>query len=172
MMFRKDILQQTGLQSTEFGFFHDLEFALRICKYYPVGFIDIPTYKLRYHPEQVSTLDIPNRSRVAVQLQNDLLRVTEFHGKRDQAYYAKNKARVDKQLARLSRAVAIPLMGYGGDNIGARQYLQKCKLHNHPEHFLFVLTYMPHIIRRIGLKLLAIRKDLITRLRLFSRTSD
>ncbi len=166
MMFRKSVLQKTGLQDIQFGFFHDLEFALRICKYYKVGFIDIPTYKLRYHPEQVSTLASPNSSQVAVQLQNDLLKVTEFHGKRDNNYYTANKKKIDRQLARLSRAVAVPLMGYNGNDRQAREYLEKCKLYGHPEYLLWGLSYMPHFIRRILFKYLSIQKNIRTKFRL------
>ena len=172
MMFRKSVLQKTGLQDVQFGFFHDLEFALRICKYYPVGFIDVPTYKLRYHPEQVSTLASSNRSRVAVQLQSDLLKVTEFHGKQDSNYYTANKKKIDRQLARLSRAVAVPLMGHNGNDSRAREYLKKCRLYGHPEYLLWGLSYMPHFIRRMVFKFLAVRKSITTRFRLLMRPTE
>ena len=166
MMFRRSLLAEIGLQSTQFGFFHDLEFALRVCKQGPVGFIDIPTYKLRYHPGQVSTLDSPKRPEVATRLQNDLLKVTETHTKNDTGYYLKNLSRVNQQLAKLARSVAIPLMGYAGDDKRAREYLAKCKAFGHPERLLWTLSYMPHIVRRIAFKLMEMKKSVLTSIRL------
>lgn len=164
MMFRKSLLSKTGFQSTDFGFFHDLEFALRICKHHKVGFIDIPTYKLRYHPEQISTLNAPNSAEIAVKLQTHLLKVTEFHGKKDKTYYKLNKLRVDRQLAKLSRAIAIPLMDYTGDDSLAREYLSKSKQYGKPEYFLLLLSYMPHFVRRIVFKIIDIKKVILGRL--------
>jgi hypothetical protein len=166
MMFRRAVLADIGLQSTEFGFFHDLEFALRICKQGAVGFIDIPTYKLRYHPGQVSTLDTPRKPEIASRLQNDLLKVTEAHTKNDAGYYRQNLPKVNQQLAKLARSVAMPLMGYNGDDKRAREYLAKCKAFGHPERALWILSYMPHIVRRIAFKLMEIKKSLITGIRL------
>ena len=166
IMFRRSILTDIGLQSTEFGFFHDLEFVLRICKQGLVGFIDLPTYKLRYHPGQVSTLNAPNGPEIAARLQNDLLKVTETHIKSDEEYYSNNMSKANRQLAKLARSVAIPLMDYTGDDKRARGYLLKCKEYGHPERLLWILTYLPHFIRRLTFKLMEIKKSMVTRIRL------
>jgi len=168
MMYRKSVQDEIGLQNPDFGFFHDLEYALRICKHYPVGFIDIPTYKLRYHATQISTLDRKNATETAAKLQSDLLKVTEYYGKKDTNYYNKYRKKVDRQLARLARSVAIPLMDYCGNDNKARNYLDMCKSYGHPEYFLWTLTYLPHLLRRVAFKLASIKKSFIIRNRIKS----
>jgi len=166
MMYRKSVQDEIGLQNPDFGFFHDLEYALRICKHYSIGFIDIPTYKLRYHPTQISTLDRKNATQTAAKLQSDLLKVTEYYGKKDTKYYNKNRKKVDRQLARLARSVAIPLMDYSGDDDKARDYLNMCKSYGHPEHFLWILSYLPHLLRRVAFKIVSVKKSFIIRNRI------
>jgi hypothetical protein len=54
-MIRRDVLGRIGLQDESF------RFALRICHDYEVCFLDVPTYKLRYHEDQVSSTTSPLR---------------------------------------------------------------------------------------------------------------
>jgi len=162
MMFRRSLLARTGLQQKRFGMFHDLEFALRLCRENPVAFIDVPTYKLRYHAGQVSTTRRPTGRKIAIRIQRDLLRVARHHLLRDRDYYANNRHRVDSQIARLCRAAAVPLMAYdaGSDHesrwypVRARRYLERSALHGERQTLLYALTYAPHIVRRIAFKLL------------------
>lgn len=162
MMFRRSLLSQTGLQQKRFGMFHDLEFALRLCRAAPVAFIDVPTYKLRYHTGQISTTRRPQGGKVAIRIQRDLLRVARRHLLQDDAYYLSNRRRVDSQIARLCRAAAVPLMAYdqGSEHESrwyparARRYLDRSALHGERQVLLYALTYAPHIVRRAAFKLL------------------
>jgi|MTBAKSStandDraft_2_1061841.scaffolds.fasta_scaffold60296_2 glycosyltransferase involved in cell wall biosynthesis len=161
MMFRRDILAVTGLQNTTFKFFEELEFARRICRHYQVGFVDIPTYKLRYHPYQVSSTDQPGGQKIAIRKQQCLLRALKLHLASDPEHYHSCQAILDRQLARLYRAVAIPMITYDGPSEHARRYyprrarvyLAKCKAFGRPEYFLYTLTYLPPLPRRIVFKL-------------------
>lgn len=173
MMFRRDLLEKTGLQQKKFGMFHDLEFALRLCRQAKVAFMDVPTYKLRYHPEQISTTQKSKGELVAIKIQRDLLRVTKYHAKHDQEFYSRNRARVDRQLARLCRAVAVPLLSYDDGrqltyrnySKRARRYLASCGAYGQNEPLLLTLSFAPHLLRRIAFKLLAVRDSLRERLK-------
>ena len=164
MMFRRSLLASVGLQSTYFGHFHDLEFALRICKAGKVTFIDNPTYKLRYHVGQVSTTAGADGGLNAVKLQRGLLRVARVHGWRDRAYYAANRGRVDMLIARLCRAAAVPLIAYGGSGghrrkyfpRRARRYLDWSARHGHKFTMLRLISYLPTLAKRVYFRLQAI----------------
>jgi len=169
MMFRRSLLARTGLQQKQFGMFHDLEFALRLCRDVPTAFIDVPTYKLRYHAGQISTTNRPEGGKVAIRIQRDLLRVARHHLLRDRDYYARNRSRVDSQIARLCRAAAVPFMSFdaGSDHeerwypVRARRYLETSGAHGERQALLYVLTYAPKIVRRIAFKLLGVGRDFV-----------
>ena len=167
IMFRRSVLEKSGLQNSYYGYFHDLEFVLRICKYFDVAFIDIPTYKLRYHENQVSTTQGPRSTQNAIKKQRNLLNVTKKYALYDQTYYAANKQKVDRQLAMLYRAVAVPLISYYSDDKHktkyyprrARAYLKGCKHYHKTYYFLCLLSYLPHFMRRAGFKLLELQRQ-------------
>jgi glycosyltransferase involved in cell wall biosynthesis len=166
MMFRRSALEMVGLQDPYFGHFHDLEFALRICRAGPVGFIDNPTYKLRYHPTQVSTTAGDRGDLNAVKLQAGLLRVARVHAWGNADYYAANRGRVDALIARLCRAVAMRMISYGGANSHrrrclprrARSYLKVSRELGHSHAALYVASFMPSIIKRVYFRLEALSR--------------
>ncbi|HFD31629.1 MAG TPA: glycosyltransferase family 2 protein [Gammaproteobacteria bacterium] len=168
IMFRSEILTEIGLQDSRFGLFHDLEFVLRISKKYNIGFIDIPSYQLRYHPGQISLTSGITGSINAIKKQRNLLQITKHYALNDENYYHSHKEIIDKQLAMLYRAIAVPMISFKSNDTHktkyypkrARAYLSKCKLYNNPEYFLYFLSFMPHIIRRIGFKIINIKKRL------------
>jgi GT2 family glycosyltransferase len=172
MMFRRSLLEKTKLQRKTFGMFHDLEFALRLCGRAKVAFVDIPTYKLRYHSGQVSTTQNSQGGKVAIRIQRDLLRVARHHLRRDPDFYSRHKERVHRQLARLCRAAAIPLLSYEGGTSPegkayprhARRYLAKCREYGHGESILYLLTFSPRIVRRIAFKIMSIFGTLNSRM--------
>jgi GT2 family glycosyltransferase len=161
MMFRRTVLFTTGLQQPYFGLFHDLEFALRICRVGMVGFIDNPTYRLRYHPQQVSTSEGPKGRLTSVHLQRDLLRVARVHA-RERRYYARNRARVDQLISRLCRATAVPMIAYGGQSRHlrkhlprrARRYLALSARHGDRALDLQAVSYLPELLKRVYFRLL------------------
>ncbi|RJP25055.1 MAG: glycosyltransferase [Deltaproteobacteria bacterium] len=166
MMFRRDILPKVGWQNESFPFFEEMEFALRICRQHNVAFLDIPTYKLRYHPGQISSTATRKESMVAIKTQQYLLRAVKKHAFMDPNYYESHRVTIDRQLARLHRAVAVPLMSHEGKSAHtrkyfpkrARRYLAKCKQYGHPEYFLWAVSYGPPMIRRIAFAAMSILK--------------
>jgi glycosyltransferase involved in cell wall biosynthesis len=164
MMFRRRLLDQVGPQDPCFGHFHDLEFALRICREGLVTFIDNPTYKLRYHPGQVSSRKGPGGDENAVKLQRDLLRVARKHALKDVAYYRQNRSAADRLMANRHRAAAVPMIAYGGGNAHrrkyfprrARRYLAQCAKNGHPATALYLVSFMPRILKRLYFRLHAL----------------
>lgn len=164
MVFRRSLLMETGLQEPRFGLFHDLEFALRLCRAAPVAFIDIPTYMLRYHPGQVSGPRGPARTRLLIDKQRDLLRVFRSHTCPAHRPSQLEPRRVEQQTARLCRAVAIPLLAFDAGSTHqnryfprrARRYLRVCAQAGNPQLLLWVLSFLPHLIRRVGFKFISL----------------
>ena len=171
MMFRRFLLEKTGLQRKAFGMFHDLEFALRVCRSAKVAFVDVPTYKLRYHSGQISTTKKLHGGKVAIKIQRDLLRATTHHLRLDSEFYSLNRDRIHRHLARLCRAVAIPMLSYDEGTahekahypLRARRYLSKCREYGQGEPILYVLTFLPPLVRRVSFKLMSICRALVTR---------
>ena len=111
-MIRRSLVIAAGPQNPRFGFFHDREFILRLCRMSRVAFIDLPLYRIRYHAEQVSTTGGRRAGYILIRKQQDLLRVLRVHGVRDRGYYRARHAIIDRQLVRLCRAAAIALLSF------------------------------------------------------------
>jgi glycosyltransferase involved in cell wall biosynthesis len=158
VMIRRNILSVVGMQNAKYWLCEDYEFALRICKHYRVAFVDVPTYKVRYHPDQISTIKKENGINVTIRIQQNLLEIAETHGLNDREYYIQNKTAMDERLAIMHRALAIPLMAKGKQPKIAREHLRDCGKFGHPEHFLRMVTFTPYLIRRFVVKALAILK--------------
>jgi glycosyltransferase involved in cell wall biosynthesis len=158
VMFRRAILGVVGMQNTKYWLSEDYEFMLRICKHYRVAFVDVPTYKLRYHPGQISTTKNINSIDVTIKSQQNLLEIVETHGLNDHEYYLRYKIAMDKRLAIMHKALAIPLLAKGKQPRVAREHLKKCRQYGHPEHFLWMTTFAPYFIRRIVVKAFSILK--------------
>lgn len=161
MLFRRTLYEEVGPQCPRFGFFHDLEFALRLTRRHRVGFLDVPTYALRFHPEQISTTVGPRAPWILIRKQQDLLRVLRTHGCTDRHYYQSNKSAIDRQGARLCRAVATPMLGYVSGTPHqsrylprrARTYLRAAARLGHPLRLLVLCSYLPVLPRRVLMRL-------------------
>lgn len=154
VMFRRSLLKSIGLQHEPYWLFEDYEFVLRIAKSHRVAFIDVPTYKLRYHDGQLSTTrDKSNGSEILIKKHINLIEIAEKHGLNDRNYYSRNKSAVDKKLGGLNKALAITLMKTGKNAKRAQKYLRGCAKHNKPEYLLWFLTLTPYILRRIYFKM-------------------
>ena len=160
IMFRRDILKSCGLQNERYWLFEEYEFALRITRHNRIAFIDVPTYKIRYHENQISGTNRKRAMQILIKKQENMLKIAEQHGLNDKQYYLQNKDAVDKRLSILRKALAVPLMVRGKDNKRARKLLSECALYGHPEHFLWLITFTPYLVRRIVVKILFILKVL------------
>ena len=157
VMLRAEILPSVGERNVRVRHWQEVDFLLRICRNHRVCFADVPTYKLRYHDGQISTTARSDGKRVWMRKQQILLRVTKRHALADVAYYLRHRRTLDRHLAHLHRAVAVPMMllpahesrraGYGAR---ARAYLAKCRQYGHPQRALWCLTFLPAPARRLG----------------------
>jgi glycosyltransferase involved in cell wall biosynthesis len=160
MMFRRKVLDVTGMQNPRFAFFEELEFALRICRDNRVAFLDVPVYQIRYHPHQVSTTVGPRASWIMLRKQQDLLRILMEHGVHDRAYYGAHKDAIDRQVSRLCRVVAVLLLAYdrGSEHQHtyyprrARAYLRRSAQAGQPHRLLWLSSYLPRVLRRVLMK--------------------
>ncbi len=151
VMFRRSLLDSVKPQHEPYWFFEDYEFVLRLTKSCRVAFIDVPTYKLRYHGAQLSTTrNKPNGKEILIKKHTNLLEIAEKHGLNDKDYYSRNKAAVDKKLGGLNKALAVTLMKTGKNTKLARKHLRGCAKHSKPEYLLWFLTLTPYILRRIS----------------------
>lgn len=154
VMFRKDLLKTVGLQHEPYWLFEDYEFVLRIAKSHKVAFIDVPTYKLRYHDAQISTTrKKPNGVEILIKKHRNLIDIAERHGLHDRDYYSRNRAAVHKKLHELNRSLAVTLMKNGMCAKRARVHLRKCASYDRPERLLWALTHAPHGVRRFSFKM-------------------
>ncbi len=161
MLFRKTAYEEIGPQQRRFGYFHDLEFALRLTRNRRVAFLDLPTYAIRYHPDQISTMVGPRAPRILLRKQQDLLRVLRVHGLNDREYYLANRTEIDRQIARLCRAAAQPMLAYDSGSAHesryfprrARAYLRYASKHGSSYLTLSIAARLPWLLRRVLMKL-------------------
>jgi len=155
-MFRRSLLNSVGLQNTKYWLFEDFEFLLRVCKKHQVAFIDVPTYKLRYHENQISSTQKKEGVQVVIKSELNYLEIVETHGQLDLDYYNKHKTVMDRRLAEIHKSIAIPFMAKGNNPESARYHLNKCAAHGYPVRFLLLLTFAPYLIRRLAIKIISL----------------
>ena len=83
MLMRRSIVQTVGIRNERVKYFEELDYILRISRAHRVCFIDVPTYKLRYHSGQVSTTAGKNGRYVWLRKQQELLRLVKRHALAD-----------------------------------------------------------------------------------------
>jgi glycosyltransferase involved in cell wall biosynthesis len=159
VMIRRSILDRVGRQNEAYWLLEEFDFFLRCAKYDQAAFIDVPTYKLRYHTGQISTTAQKHGLDITIEKQKTVLQIVETHGLKDAGYYAGHKQAMDKRLAALHKALAIPLMSKRGEARSARSHLQACATYGYPEKELQLLTFLPYDLRRIALKVRALIKS-------------
>lgn len=158
LMMRREVVADVGLRNEAVAYWEEVDYVLRICRRHPVGFLDVPTYLVRYHAGQVSTTKRANGKYIWLRKQQGLLRIVRRHGTGDRAYYEAHREDIDRQLARLHRAVAIPLLLFPGGTgqtrrryaRRARPYLRRCAQLGRPEPWLWWLSYTPGFVRQFG----------------------
>jgi glycosyltransferase involved in cell wall biosynthesis len=157
IMFRKGVLDSVGLFDKRFHLLEEYHFVLKICKHYKIAFLDVPTFKLRYHSDQISEA---NRESIEVVItkQSNMVKIVEELGLNDDLYYSKHSDQVHKRLAVLNKSLAIPLMGKGNDPLAARLRLKSAAKYGHPEPLLWALTFLPYLPRRVAIRLIRLLK--------------
>jgi glycosyltransferase involved in cell wall biosynthesis len=156
ILFRRELLTACGAQQERFGLFHDLEFVLRLSRVSDAAFLDVPTYKLRYHPGQISTSATPGGKLVTIRKQRDLLRVLRAFIRENPDYYAERRAVLDRQRARLHRAIAAPMVAWEPRTPHERRvYPRRARLHlaraaalGYPDLATWALSWTPRMALR------------------------
>lgn len=158
VMFPSKILEKVGYQNEEIGMAHDYEFTSRVCKYFKIGFLDIPTYVYFYHDDQVSKVHGPvNKKKILVdiQIQQGILHTVLQLGCKDNEYYSKNKLCLKSRLAELYHCLGEMWLEYG-NNKNARKCFKQGQ-YNDAKSMLnkqyWYISFLPSIIRRIYFKI-------------------
>ena len=151
-IFRKTILDTIGFQNETIHSGQDYEFIVRICKHYRVAFLDIPTYVLVHHGDQLTK---PYQHDILYEIdEGDLfLKVVTDWAYNDKLYYESNRELVDRRLLEIYMFLGIKWMEYG-DLEKAHEYCDMCsklKPNSKEYHKLLFLSRLPNAIRRITL---------------------
>ncbi len=83
MLIRRSIVPNVGIRNERMKYFEELDYILRISRAHRVCFVDLPTYKLRYHSGQISTTAGKNGRYVWLRKQQELLRIVKRHALAD-----------------------------------------------------------------------------------------
>lgn len=166
-MLRREVVAEIGERNEHVYCFEELDYLLRLSRNHNVLFADVPTYKLRYHDGQLSTMVHSDGKFRWVRQQRALLRVIKRHVLADPGYYQRHRRRLDRRLADLHRAVAVPMLLLGeNDALGgryaryARLYLARCSEYGHPQRVLYASSFTPGPVRRAVVTIIeGVRKD-------------
>jgi hypothetical protein len=155
-MLRREVVEEIGPRNEQVYCFEELDYLIRLSRHHEILFADVPTYKLRYHVGQISTTVREDGKANWLRKQRVLLRVMKRHILADQAYYQRHRARLDRRLADLHRAVAVPMLLIDDSTASrhpypryARLYLRRCRRHGHPQRMLYAASFAPGAVRRL-----------------------
>ena len=156
VMLRRTVVEAVGERRVSVKHWQEVDYLLTITRRHAVCFADVPTYKLRYHDGQLSTTAGPNGAGVWMRKQQLLLRVVKRHALADREYYQRHRHQIDRHLAHLHRAVAVPMLlcrdtaGKGRRYLRyARRHLRRCAAYGHPARMLQLAIASPEPLRRM-----------------------
>lgn len=158
IMFRREVLKTVGMQNENYRILEEYDFALRISQHHKVAFIDLPTYKHRYHGGQISNTLKGKRTKINIEKQSNLLKIIENLVANEQDFLLHNKNMIENRFVILHKYLALPLMGKANQPKLARDHITKCAFYGQQEYFLYVLTFFPYFLRRVVMKALYILK--------------
>lgn len=157
ILFRREILDRVGPQNESYRYAQDYEFVVRICKHSRVGFLDVPTYLIRYHEGQHSMYQgALARGRKRKNMQSDIaaetvaLQAVLDWGCGDPEYYAANRNWLDYRVAEVHHNLGM-LWLTKGDASKARECFRsgierdpRCL----PNRVDWWWSFLPSIVRR------------------------
>ena len=157
MLMRRNLVQTVGFRNERVKYYEELDYILRISRTHRVCFVDVPTYKLRFHAGQISSTSGTDGHHVWLRKQQELLRLVKRQMFADGLYYQAHRARLDRCLSRLHRAVAVPLMLANVPRPKSRVYSRRARMHlarcaqlRHSYPTLWCLTFAPVALRRFA----------------------
>ena len=158
IMFRRVLLGTVGFQDERYRLFEELDFVLRICRHHVVGFLDVPTYKVRYHSRQISRTSGKSGIVTTIEKQRNVLDIIQRQALEDQEYFVNHRDQINRRLAVLNKSLAVPLLATREGAKAAREHLEKCRAYGHPEPLLRLVTFLPFSMRRVILKGLSLTR--------------
>jgi len=156
VMMRRASLAEVGGQDESLRLFEEYDFMLRVSRLGPAGFLDLPTYRLRYHPRQVSTTAGPRGGATAIAKQRNLLEIHRRYVSLDDDDGGERAAAARRHRARLHRALAVQILSNGRDMEEARAHLRECRRLGLPQPYLMATSRLPDLGRRIAFRVLAL----------------
>lgn len=175
VMYRRAMIADFGERNVAVRHWQEVDYLLRITRRHAVCFVDVPTYKLRYHDGQISTTANANGKDVWMRKQQGLLRIVRRHALSDREYYLRNRRQIDAHLAHLHRAVAVPMLLHQG-TAGrrrrleqARRHIARCAQYGSPAYGLILAAWAPLPLRRFAVTIIeSFRQTYWSALRFFS----
>ena len=156
VMIRRDVAATMGERNTSVRHWQEVDYLLRITRHHPICFVDVPTYQLRYHAGQVSGTAGADGVYRWIRKQQILLRVVERHAFEDADYYQTHRQQIDRYLAHLHRAVAVPMLLCTSPAWAprryvtlARRYLSACVRYGYRPWAVQLASRAPRPLRRL-----------------------
>jgi len=161
ILFRREVLDVVGYQNEVYRIAQDYDYVVRICKHFRVALIDIPTYRLYYHDEQLSrfvTKKIYGGTRddlSKIEYFQDVLGAVVESAYNDARYYEGHKKEIDARMADLNEEIG-DLWCKCGDLRKGRKYLRKSyeiKGNRLPQLRSYIAPLFPERYKRLSRKM-------------------
>jgi glycosyltransferase involved in cell wall biosynthesis len=149
--FRRDILQEIGYQNEGYPNAQEYEFMVRICKRFPVAFLDKPTYVYRYHNDQISKVNqTKTKKTLRAQINGRKVFVQAMldWAYSDAVYYSENKIWLDQILASKYFDLGKKWLDFG-DRRSARECFARGRVANpvrRDNHLYYWFSFLPLLL--------------------------
>lgn len=151
-LFHRTILEHVGYQNEAYFNAEEFDFMTRISKRYLVAFLDTPTYVYRYGDDQISMVGSPastTKLRTHATFFETSIKIAREWGCGDSAYYAENRAWLDRTLAEHNFRLG-QIWLECGDARKAREYFSAgshCDPALKSNSRIYLLSFLPRFAR-------------------------
>jgi glycosyltransferase involved in cell wall biosynthesis len=143
VFFRREVLEKVGFQNESYRYGQGYDWLVRASKNFRAGFLNLPTYQLRYHDGQHSLCQVPvgrkrerkpeiDEKRRAINREvwgYKLGTILEW-GYKDAEFYAAHRELVDRRLAEIYHAIGRGWLSIGEKEKGRESFRAGMK-HDH-----------------------------------------
>lgn len=134
VLFKRRILSRIGYQNEAYRFAEEYEFILRMCKHSQVGFLDLPTYRVRFHKGQMSGfLTKPRKDQekedllLIIEGVEVMLQAVKNWAYDDAAYFHTHRRWVEHRMAELYKCIGGLWLHYGDRDRALENYRLACQ---------------------------------------------
>ena len=116
IFFRREVLDVVGYQNEAYHLAEEYEFIVRICKRFPVAFLNVPTYVYRYQEDQISKVNqtaTKEKIHIDIGIEKVILQSVLDWGVADKQYYVRNRDWLNSRLAELYHCLGEKWLDYG-----------------------------------------------------------